>query len=364
MKNLVDFPQIWRNQLQNIFDLTISIDMREKLDRNEHVNVNDLGIDNIIVALSMQFTKDWFVDVSFLDEQLLNLSNNWIKTVLIAWTTWEASSLSIYEHITYVRVACEIARKYNITVVSWAWSNSTSEQWDLIYWVLWGNFAVDQTITRQNHTKLNEMNLQKTPWAVASLLLPPYYIKTSSENLIRHFVNWLNKWPAIIYSIKGRTWMEIPLEVIEVLSQHPNFVWVKECDWSERIQYLVNKWITVWTWNDDSIVNDVNQIRAYWVISVTAWIIPNIVRSIIDNKFNIWYEVTQNSIASELLFPPWYPNPHMVHNVFSMKRYNWETVSFRWPVWPISEVVQSYAIEVMKRLWIDWKEYAQNYKVE
>lgn len=364
MRQLLDFPQVSRIELQNIFDLSISQDIRERIEKNEYVSAENLGIDNVIVALSMQYTSDWYVDVVFLNEQLSNLSKNWIKTVLVAWTTWEASSLHIYEHITYVRVACEIAKKYWINIIAWAWSNSTSEQSELIYWVTGWNFPIDQTITRQNFTKLNEMSLQKSSGAVATLLLPPYYIKTSNENLVRHFVVWLNKWPAIIYSIKWRTWMEIPLDVIEIIAKHPNFVWVKECDWSERIEYLVNKWITVWTWNDESIVKDVNQLWAYWSISVTAWIIPDVVRSIIDNKFNVCAEVTKNTIASELLFPPWLPNPHMIHNVFAMNRYRWEKVFFRWPVWPVSEAVQTYTIEVMKRLWMDGSMYGTNYNVE
>ncbi len=351
MNTIWNFPQSSRWDLENIFRQTNTLN-REK------VTLEDLKISKTIVALSMQYTSSWDIDINFLENQLQNLANNWIKTVLVAWTTWESSSMSINEQITYVRIASNLALKYWISIIAGAGSNSTSEQNELITWVLWGNFTEDKTQTSQ----VENINLEKSK-AVATLLLPPYYVKTSSENLIRHLTEWLNRWPAIIYSIKWRTWMEIPLEVLEILSTHPNFLWVKECDWTQRIKYLSEKGITVWCWNDDCITLDM-QNWAYWAISVTAGIIPKKVINIIENKLTFWDDVEDNNIASNLLFPPNYPNPHLIHNVFSMINYTWEKVVFRSPVGPIWETAQNYVLEVLNILWIKANAFWDNFEMK
>lgn len=360
--SLPDFPQTTKRELENIFDNSVSEELRNMLDKWEKQTADSLEIDKVVVALSMQYTQRWLVDVQFLESELSRLSSEWIKTVLIAWTTWESTHLNKHEHITYVRLACEIAKKYWINVIAWAWSNNTSEQNKLVNWTLWWDFSVDETITNQYYKETKDLNVLSSPWAVATLLLPPYYIKTDNANLIRHFVDWLNRWPAIIYSIKARTWFEIPLEVLDILSKHPNFIWVKECDWADRIKYLVNKWITVWTWNDDTMVRDVNILWCDWVISVTSNIVSASVQEIVRYWQSSWPDVDKNEIASKLLFP-WIPNPIMIHNVTSLQRYDWEnTITFRLPTWPISKEQQEWALKYMKVLWLDWKIFWDNYK--
>ena len=140
--------------------------------------------------------------------------------------------------------------------------------------------------------------------------------------------------------------MEIPLEVLEILSSHANFLWVKECDGTDRIKYLSEKWITVWSGNDDCITLDM-QNWAYWAISVTAGIIPKKVINIIENKLTSWDDVESNNIASNLLFPPGYPNPHLIHNALSMINYTWEKVVFRSPVGPVWTAAQEHTIKVL-----------------
>ena len=363
MPTLPDFPQTTRWELEYTFNNSISEESRNMIDRWEKQNVDSLKINKVIVALSMQYTQEWFVNIQFLESELSRLSNEWIKTVLIAWTTWEATHLSKYEHITYVRLACKIAKKYWINIIAWAWSNNTNEQSKLIDWTLWWNFAVDETITNQFFNITKDIDILKSPWAVATLLLSPYYIKTDNANLIKHFVDWLNRWPAIIYSIKARTWMEIPLDVLEILSKHPNFIWVKECDWPDRVKYLVNNWITVWTWNDDTITQDVNELWWYWVISVTSNIVSDSVLEIVQYWWSSIGDINRNKIASELLFP-WIPNPIMIHNVTSLQRNYWEIPAiFRWPTWPISKEQQEWALKYMQVLWLNWKIFWNNYKI-
>jgi len=72
----------------------------------------------------------------------------------------------------------------------------------------------------------------------ASLLINPYYGKTSNRGIIMHLESGLKFGPAIIYNVPGRTGQDIKPEVIMQIAGHKHFAGVKECMGHERIKAL------------------------------------------------------------------------------------------------------------------------------
>ena len=313
------------------------------LDLNwDNINTSNIVIPDVIPAIPTMYLTDWTIDTEALDNMLQNQKKAWIDTVLIAGTTWESSFLDEQEHLEYIRNASIIANEYWIQVIAWTWSNSTREQNNLTKWAF------------EN-------------WAIASLLLPPYYIKCSNGDLIRHLSEWLNHWPAIIYSISWRTWMVIPIEVIQILSKHPNFLWVKECDWGDRIRALKKLWIRVWTWNDDESFLNIHDDWADWTISVVCNVDPELMLEVKE-----WIWMTKNKInrlltLSHLIFLPGQPNPKPIHNAMEMIRRNvtWLTApaTFRSPWWPLNIAQQKYLANGLEELWIWADIFWDNYNI-
>lgn len=316
--------------------------MREIVRVNsENITSTNLVLPDVIPAIPTIYNLDGTIDYIELENMLKKQSEAWIKTVLIAWTTWESSLLEHNEQIEYVKKAVIISKNYWLNVLAWSGSNTTNEQNKLTSWIF-------------------------ESWAQASLLLPPYYIKASNTDIVRHLTEWLNIWPAIIYSISWRTGVPLSIEVLEILSKHPNFLWVKECDWSEKISKLVEKWIKVWTWNDDSSIKDIHEKWATWTISVICNIDPELILEI-----QKWTNITSKKVnrlmnLSHLIFLPWQPNPKPIHNAIEMIRRSVNEninfpATFRLPVWPLNNKQQEYLAQGLKNLWINSTPFYDNF---
>jgi len=254
----------------------------EEIVRYNSTNIatTETNLPDVIPAIPTLYNTDWSIDYDELNSMLKSQAEAWIKWVLIAWTTWESSSLNHEEHIEYVQIAVKIAKWYDLQVLAWGWSNNTSEQ----------NNITDGIFEA---------------WANASLLLPPYYIKASDTDIVRHLTEWLNKWPVIIYSISWRTWFQVNNNVLEVLSKHPNFLWVKECDWAEKIADLRSRWIRVWTWCDDSSFSDIHESWANWTISVVCNLDPELMLEIRESQKITSTAYNRIMDLSHLMFLPW-----------------------------------------------------------
>lgn len=74
----------------------------------------------------------------------------------------------------------------------------------------------------------------------AALHINPYYGKTSMDGLVCHFKAVLKEGPTMIYNVPGRTGQDIPDDVVHQLSGSPNFLGVKECTGTSRIQVMLS----------------------------------------------------------------------------------------------------------------------------
>merc|ERR1712159_548924 len=132
--------------------------------------------------------------------------------LIIGGTTGEGHLFSWEEHLVLIAHA-KTQFKGRVMIVGNTGSNSTAEA----------------------------VNATKKGFAIgmdASLLINPYYGKTSKAGVLQHLEAALKFGPALIYNVPSRTGQDITPDVIYQLKDHPNFVGVKECMGPDRIKEL------------------------------------------------------------------------------------------------------------------------------
>lgn len=111
------------------------------------------------------------------------------------------------------------------------------------------------------------------------LVITPYYNKTNSKGLFKHFeaINNCVNTPIIVYNVPGRTGVNITPENLVKLSSLSNVVAIKEA--SGNISQVAKiaamcKDIDIYSGNDDQII-PIMSLGGKGVISVLANVIPN-----------------------------------------------------------------------------------------
>ena len=119
-------------------------------------------------------------------------------------TTGESPTLSHDEHRRAVQIAVDVAAK-RVPVLAGAGSNSTAE-----------------AIGLAQHAK--------AVGADGVMVVTPYYNKPSQEGLFRHYTAVADAagLPLLIYNIPGRSVIDMSVETMARLAQHPNIVGVKD----------------------------------------------------------------------------------------------------------------------------------------
>ena len=117
------------------------------------------------------------------------------------------------------------------------------------------------------------------------LVITPYYNKTNSRGLIKHFetINHAVKTPMILYNVPSRTGMNItPIDLLE-LSKLSNVVAVKEASGNisqiAQIKALCRDSIDIYSGNDDQVI-PIMSLGGKGVISVLANIVPSTVHKL------------------------------------------------------------------------------------
>lgn len=138
--------------------------------------------------------------------------------------------------------------------------------------------------------------------ADAIMLITPYYNKTNQRGLVKHFEAIANavKLPVVLYNVPSRTNMTIEPETVEILSQHPSIVALKDA--TNDFEYLeeVKKRIdtnsfALYSGNDDNVVEYYER-GGQGVISVIANVIPK--------EFQALYDAQQSGLDIQDQFKP------------------------------------------------------------
>ncbi len=215
-----------------------------------------------MVALVTPFSKGKIDERSL--RKLLQLHIDQRTDVVVpVGTTGESATLSHEEHRRMMSTVVEYL-KGKVSVVCGAGSNNTEEALGLI-----------------RHAK--------KVGAGGVLVVTPYYNRPTQEGLYRHYRYLASRVdiPFILYNVPARTGVSLTPPTVARLSKIPNIVAIKEAsgslDQADQILELCD--ITVIS-GDDSLAVPMISIGAKGVISVTANIVPGMVREMVHSMLN------------------------------------------------------------------------------
>ena len=206
------------------------------------------------VAIVTPFHKDGSVNYDKLDELIDFHCENGTDSIIICGTTGEASTLSEEEHMDCIKFAIERTKK-RLPVIAGTGSNAT-------------------------YTTI-DMSKEAVEYGADGLLLvTPYYNKATQQGLIAHYkaVAAEAKVPIIMYSVAGRTGMNIAPETVATLVKEvDNIVAIKEASGNisqvAKIMSLTDGNVDLYSGNDDQIV-PLLSLGGKGVISVLANVAP------------------------------------------------------------------------------------------
>lgn len=185
------------------------------------------------VALVTPFFKgevDYERLASLLDWQV----SSGIDAVVSCGTTGEASTLNDEEHINTVKFTVDAVKK-KVPVIAGAGSNDTA------------------------HAIFMAQAL-KDAGADGLLVVTPYYNKCTQKGLMKHYEKIADSVdiPIILYSVPGRTGVNISPSSVKELAQHPNIRGIKEASGNMsqvvEIARYVSEDFALYSGNDDMIL--------------------------------------------------------------------------------------------------------------
>lgn len=251
-------------------------------------SVGDIRKLKLITAVKTPYLEDGRFDFEAYDRIVDDQIAHGVEGLIVGGTTGEGHLMSWDEHIMLI---AHTVNQFGdrLTVIGNTGSNSTRE----------ALHATEQGFNVGMH---------------ASLQINPYYGKTSNKGMAAHLKAGLAEGPGIVYNVPARTSQDIPDEVIEELSQHENFLGVKECTGNDRIANYTKKGIVCWSGNDDEAHDARHIAGAAGVISVTSNVIPGLFSSLMDARDDELNEAVQPLVS--WMFRE--PNPTGLNTMLSM----------------------------------------------
>lgn len=210
------------------------------------------------VAIITPFT-DTGVNYTKLEELLEWHVSEGTDAIIICGTTGEATTMSEEEKKKTIKFTVDVI-KNRIPVIAGTGSNDT----------------------------VKSISMSKYAESVGVdglLIITPYYNKTNSEGLIRHFeaINNAVNTPIIAYNVPSRTGLNITPEQLLKLSEFNNIIAIKEASGNisqiVKMKALCGDKIDIYSGNDDQII-PIMSLGGLGVISVAANIIPNAVHNL------------------------------------------------------------------------------------
>lgn len=186
-------------------------------------------------------------------------------SIIVAGTTAETPTLTDDEYHEIVRFVIDRVAK-RIPVIAGAGSNCTA-------------------------SAVKKAKFCEEAGADGLLLVTPYYNKTTQKGLINHYriIAESTSLPIIVYSVPGRTGMNIEPKTVLKLSQIENIVAIKEASGNisqvAEILRICPKDFLVYSGNDDMII-PLMSLGGHGVISVVANILPAETKKIVDDYNN------------------------------------------------------------------------------
>lgn len=221
------------------------------------------------VAIVTPMNADGSINYDKLGELIDFNIENGTDAIIICGTTGESATMTDDEHVECIRYAVERTAK-RVPVIAGTGSNDTS-------------YAVKLS----KHAE--ELG------ADALLVVTPYYNKTSQAGLIRHFTAIADavSIPMVLYNVPSRTGVNIAVETVCELANHPNIVAIKEAGGNishvAKLAEACGDKIDIYSGNDDQII-PIMALGGKGVISVLSNCMPKETHDIcalcLENKYN------------------------------------------------------------------------------
>ena len=217
------------------------------------------------VAIATPFTDNGAVDWDSL-ESLINWQiEESTDAIVIVGTSGEASTLYDEEHLEVIKFAVKTVNS-RVPVIAGVGSNHTE------------------------HGVMLSQGAEKA--GVDGLLhVTPYYNKASRQGLINHMLEMANnvETPILLYSVAGRTGLNIAPDVVAELSKHKNIVGIKEASGNisqvAEIARVTPDDFAIYSGNDDMIV-PLLSLGGNGVISVLANVAPKATHDMVMSFLN------------------------------------------------------------------------------
>ncbi len=208
--------------------------------------------------------------------------NEGIDAIIVCGTTGEASTMTENERKETIKFAIEKAAK-RVPIIAGTGGNNTAA---VIAFTKWAEEA----------------------GADGALIVTPYYNKTTQAGLVAHYkaIAEQTTLPIIVYSVPGRTGVNITPETCLELSKIENIVAIKEASGNisqiAEIKALCRDNLNVYSGNDDQIV-PILSVGGIGVISVLSNVAPKYTHEMCQNFFdgNIEKATTMQLDSMELV---------------------------------------------------------------
>ena len=216
-------------------------------------------------AIITPFTDDDRVNFEEFGRIIEDQIKNKVDAIIVCGTTGEASTMTLEEKKETIKFAVEKANK-RIPIIAGTGGNCTKSVIEMTKYA--ESVGVD-----------------------GALIVTPYYNKTTQAGLIEHYKVVANstKLPIIVYSVPGRTGVNITPETCKELSKIENIVAIKEASGNlsqiAEIRNLCKDELNIYSGNDDQITS-VLACGGIGVISVLSNILPEYTHNIVEDFFN------------------------------------------------------------------------------
>lgn len=273
---------------------------------------------SLITAIKTPYTEQGEIDIDTYDYLVQQQISAGVDGIIVGGTTGEGQLLDWEEHLMLI---AHSANKFGeqLLIVGNVGSNNTRE-----------------AVKAAQYGFASGMH--------AALQINPYYGKSSTDGIFEHLNRSLDVGPAFIYNVPGRTGQDITPDIMVKLAEHENFIGVKECAGNDRINQYEQQGIACWSGNDDECSEGKHQCKSHGVISVTANLVPGLMRQLMDN-----YEPELNQSLQALM--DWLfcePNPIAINTALMMTKA--VNPVFRLPYVPLNAEQRAHGIELMNAI--------------
>ena len=215
-------------------------------------------------AIITPFTEDG-VNFDEFGKLLEDQIKNHVDAIIVCGTTGEASTMTLEEKKATIKYAIDKVAK-RIPVIAGTGGNCTKSVIEM--------------------TKYAE-----SVGADGALIVTPYYNKTTQDGLVAHYseIAKNTNLPIILYSVPGRTGVNILPSTCLELSKIENIVAIKEASGNlsqiAEIKSLCGDELNIYSGNDDQIT-PILSVGGIGVISVLSNVMPEYTHNIVDNFLN------------------------------------------------------------------------------